>query len=107
MSRSASEPVSASLYQLGVASQPEKVKPAADGEATSVSSRDRQVLKLIRLWLRVPVVEPSQQQGGGVGRLTPRSTQGTPQGGVISPLLANVYLHWLDVPSAQGSGALG
>ncbi len=46
---------------------------------------DRQVLKLIRLWLRVPVVEPSQQQGGGVGRLTPRSTQGTPQGGVITP----------------------
>ncbi len=58
---------------------------------------DRQVLKLIRLWLQVPVVEPSPPQGGGGGRLTPRSTQGTPQGGVISPLLANVYLHWLDV----------
>jgi RNA-directed DNA polymerase len=54
---------------------------------------DRSVLKLIRMWLRSPVVE--EHEGGG--RTTSGKAQkGTPQGGVISPLLANVYLHWFD-----------
>ena len=48
---------------------------------------DRRVLKLLRQWLQAGVME-----GGEVHR----STSGTPQGGVISPLLANVYLHVLD-----------
>jgi RNA-directed DNA polymerase len=52
---------------------------------------DRSVLKLIRLWLQAKVVEPDE---GGPGRVNRR---GTPQGGVISPLLANVFLHWFDV----------
>jgi len=53
---------------------------------------DRSVLHLIRLWLRSPVVESDDQ-----GRATAsRPRQGTPQGGVISPLLANVYLHWFE-----------
>lgn len=53
---------------------------------------DRSVLKLIRMWLSSPVVERDQQ-----GRTkASRPKQGTPQGGVISPLLANVYLHWFD-----------
>lgn len=59
---------------------------------------DRQVLTLIRMWLQVPVVEPAEPgrgSGGGAGRAA-RSAQGTPQGGVISPLLANLYLHWFD-----------
>jgi RNA-directed DNA polymerase len=51
---------------------------------------DRQVLKLIRMWLEAPVVD---EREGGPPR---RSKKGTPQGGVISPLLANVYLHWFD-----------
>ncbi len=51
---------------------------------------DRSVLKMIRMWLEVPVVD---ERGGGPPR---RSRKGTPQGGVISPLLANVYLHWFD-----------
>jgi RNA-directed DNA polymerase len=53
---------------------------------------DRSVLKLIRMWLRTPVVETDED---GKPRAT-RPCQGTPQGGVISPLLANSFLHWFD-----------
>jgi len=59
---------------------------------------DRSVLKLIRMWLQTPVVEKESPQGKG-GRSREkwsRAKQGTPQGGVISPLLANLYLHWFD-----------
>ena len=51
---------------------------------------DRSILKLIRMWLRCPVVE---EGGQGSGK---RPRKGTPQGGVISPLLANIYLHEMD-----------
>jgi RNA-directed DNA polymerase len=54
---------------------------------------DRSVLKLIRMWLQTPVVE--QQENGGPPKVS-RSKAGTPQGGVISPLLSNLYLHWFD-----------
>ena len=53
---------------------------------------DRSVLQLIRLWLEAVVVETD---GTGVDH-GQRPEQGTPQGGVLSPLLANVYLHWFD-----------
>ena len=54
---------------------------------------DRSVLRLLRQWLTAPVEERDEN-----GRPTRhRPTQGTPQGGVISPLLANLYLHWFDV----------
>ena len=49
---------------------------------------DRQVIGQIRRWLEAVVVEPD-------GKRT-RSKMGTPQGGVISPLLANLFLHWFD-----------
>lgn len=52
---------------------------------------DRSVLKLIRMWLHAPVVEEDDQ-----GKHINRPTSGTPQGGVISPLLANTFLHWFD-----------
>jgi RNA-directed DNA polymerase len=48
---------------------------------------DKRVLKLLRQWLRAGVMEE--------GRVRETVT-GTPQGGVISPLLANIYLHVLD-----------
>ena len=54
---------------------------------------DRSVLKLIRMWLQSPVVEPDS--GGKPGQWN-RPRQGTPQGGVISPQLSNLYLHWFD-----------
>jgi RNA-directed DNA polymerase len=53
---------------------------------------DGSVLKLIRRWLRAPVVEEDQQGKRKIGR----NKTGTPQGGVLSPLLANIYLHWFD-----------
>jgi len=53
---------------------------------------DRSVLALIRAWLRCPVVEEDDQGR----RHTTHPRQGTPQGGAISPLLANVYLHDFD-----------
>ena len=56
---------------------------------------DRAVLKLISMWLKVAVVQGTQGSGGG-GLLGRRNRQGTPQGGVISPLLSNLYLHWFD-----------
>ncbi len=48
---------------------------------------DRSVVKLIAMWLRAGVMEEMRVR---------TETAGTPQGGVISPLLANLYLHWLD-----------
>ena len=55
---------------------------------------DRSVLGLIRLWLKAVVVEPGEGPNDPPTYSRPR--QGTPQGGVISPLLANLYLHWFD-----------
>jgi RNA-directed DNA polymerase len=55
---------------------------------------DRTVLRLIRQWLKAPVVEPSANGSGGT--TGERRERGTPQGGVISPLLSNLYLHWFD-----------
>ncbi len=47
---------------------------------------DRRVIRLIRKWLKAGVMED--------GQVTPTGT-GTPQGAVISPLLANIYLHYV------------
>lgn len=55
---------------------------------------DSSVLKLIRMWLKAVIIEPGN--GPGDPPKVSRSKQGTPQGGVISPLLANLYLHWFD-----------
>jgi RNA-directed DNA polymerase len=59
---------------------------------------DKDILKLIKMWLKAPVEETDKD---GRKRLTggKRNKQGTPQGGVISPLLANLYMnrflkHW-------------
>jgi RNA-directed DNA polymerase len=59
---------------------------------------DRHVLHLIKMWLKAPVEERS---GDGKRRMSGgrNATRGTPQGGVASPLLANIYMnrflkHW-------------
>lgn len=60
---------------------------------------DRNVLNLIQMWLTTPIVE---REAGKEKWIRPK--QGTPQGGVISPLLANVYLHWFDRVFQRGPG---
>jgi len=62
---------------------------------------DGSVLGLIRQWLKAPVVEPSQD---GKPPTVRRNERGTPQGGVLSPLLANIYLHWFDHLFQRGDG---
>lgn len=62
---------------------------------------DGSVLGLIRQWLKAPVVEPAKE---GKPPSVQRNDRGTPQGGVLSPLLANVYLHWFDHLFQRGDG---
>ena len=54
---------------------------------------DGSVLALIRQWLKATIVEPNGVKKNPKGR-------GTPQGGVISPLLSNIYLHWFETCAA-------
>ena len=59
---------------------------------------DKRVLKLLRQWLKVGVFEDGMVRS---------QVAGTPQGGVISPLLANIYLHVLDETWSRKYAHLG
>ncbi len=59
---------------------------------------DRRVLKLIKQWLKAGVMEDGTVR---------ESLAGTPQGGVISPLLSNVYLHAFDQAWEEDNRSLG
>lgn len=53
---------------------------------------DKNILKLLKTWLKAPIVEEENGKRRYKG-----NDKGTPQGGVISPLLANIYLNLFDV----------
>ena len=59
---------------------------------------DRRVLKLLRQWLEAGVME---------GGIETAMVSGTPQGGVISPLLSNIFLHVLDTLWTRKHAHLG
>lgn len=59
---------------------------------------DKNILHLIKMWLKAPIMEDGRPKGGK------RNKKGTPQGGVISPLLANIYLHLIDKAVNRMSG---
>lgn len=65
---------------------------AALMQALAQRISDRKLLRLLKRWLKTPVAEPT---GRGGWRYTggKRATRGIPQGGVISPLLANLYMN--------------
>lgn len=58
--------------------------------AVKLRVSDPRMLQLIEMWLKCPIYENGQFKGGK------KQKMGTPQGGVISPLLANLYMHLLD-----------
>lgn len=74
--------------------------------AVEMRIADRSVLGLIRQWLKSRVEEDGPKGGK---KLSGPNRSGTPQGGVISPLLANIYLNWFDrvfyFPSGPGQWA--
>lgn len=66
---------------------------------------DQRVLKLLRMWLKAPVAE--RTKSGKIRYIGgKRNKRGTPQGGVISPLLSNIYLNELDQEFYRKDGEL-
>jgi RNA-directed DNA polymerase len=76
----------------------DEIHPEVLRESLRARISDRKVLKLIMGWLKAGVLD-----GGSVSH----PEAGTPQGGVISPLLANVVLHRLDASWRQHHRRLG
>jgi RNA-directed DNA polymerase len=61
---------------------------------------DRSVLTLIRMFLECPIIETDER--GRTSATQPK--QGVPQGGSLSPLLANLYLHWFEKQFYRSDG---
>jgi len=59
---------------------------------------DKNILHLLKMWLKAPIMKNRSPKGGKKKKV------GTPQGGVISPLLANIYLHLFDKAVNRAGG---
>lgn len=66
---------------------------------------DGSVLKLLRQWLKAPILEPAKDKHSQPKKIYPKV--GTPQGGVISPLLSNLFLHWFEKRFYRRDGPAG
>ena len=80
------------IYDIDIAGYFDNIPHDKLIKSMEVRVADLSVIKLIRMWLKAPVI--GRDENGGTS--SSRPTKGTPQGGVISPLLANMYLHWMD-----------
>ena len=78
------------VYDADLSSYFDTIPHAKLMKVLSLRIADKKVLHLIKLWLKTPIEENGNLKGGKKNKV------GTPQGGVISPLLANIYLHLLD-----------
>ena len=86
------------VYDADVASYFDTIPHDKLMKTISLRVSDPDVLHLIKLWLKAPMEVDGQLRGGKKNKV------GTPQGGVISPLLSNIYLHLLDrIVSKAGS----
>jgi RNA-directed DNA polymerase len=81
------------VYDADLSSYFDTINHAELMQKVSRRIADGRVLDLIRMWLNCEVEENDRKTGK---RTRTRPTCGTPQGGVISPLLANIFLHDLD-----------
>lgn len=78
------------VYAVDLTKCFDELPPKTIMEAVAARIADGRILRLVKAWLTAAVVEP---EGSRQGK---RNRKGTPQGGVISPLLANVVLNHLD-----------
>jgi RNA-directed DNA polymerase len=82
----------AEVIDADLASYFDSIPHAALMQSLARRLSDRRMLRLLKRWLKAPVAERGP---GGGWRFTggKRSTRGTPQGGVVSPALANLYMN--------------
>jgi RNA-directed DNA polymerase len=80
----------AEVYDVDLASYFDTIPHSKLQAVLKVRISDPRILKLINKWLKVPTEEK------GIYKSGKRNNNGVPQGGVISPLLSNIYLHLID-----------